>query len=81
MVITVFKPDGSTHPFAVVQYRFDGEPHAVENRPHGNSKNGPPFVPTKKSTLEKLSAALKEHGSIKQAVHIIEDDGGLMAAS
>ena len=82
VVITVSKPDGSTHPFALVQYRFDGEPHAVENRPHGNSKNSLPLVPTKKSTLEKLSTVLKEHSSIKRAVHIIEDDeGGLMAAS
>ena len=82
VVITVCKPDGSTHPFALVQYRFDGEPHDVKNKPHGNSKNDRPFVPTKKSTLEKLTAAVKEHSSIKRAVHTIEDDaGGLMAAS
>ena len=48
VVVTVSKPDGSTHSFALVQYRFDGEPHAVKNRPHGNSKNSLPFVPTKK---------------------------------
>ena len=82
VVITVCKPDGSTHPYALVQYRFDGEPHDVKNKPHGNSKNGTPFVPTKKSTLEKLTAALKQHSSIKRAVHTIEDDaGGLMASS
>ena len=71
VVVTVSKPDGSTHPFALVQYRFDGEPHAVKNRPHGNSKNGPLFVPTKKGTLEKLSAALKKNTAVSNELYIL----------
>ena len=72
LVITVKTPEGETYPFALVQYRFDEEPHVVVNKPHGNSKNDVPFVPTKKSTLEKLTAAVKEHNSIKRAMHKIE---------
>lgn len=82
LVLTFCKPDGETYPFAVVQYCFDGEPHPVVNKPHGNSKNGLPFIPTKKSTLAKLTAAVKEHSSIKRAVHTIEEGSeGFMAAS
>ena len=29
LVITVITPDGKTYPFALVQYRFDDEPHSV----------------------------------------------------
>lgn len=39
-------------------------------------------MPTKKSTQEKLTAAVKEDSSIKQAVRKIEEgSGGLMADS
>ena len=66
LLITFGTPDGETYPFALVQYRFDGEPHAVVNKPHGNSKNSLPFIPTKKSTLEKLTSVVKEHSSTEE---------------
>ena len=55
LVITAQGPDKMYITFAFVQYRFDGNEHLVRNKPHRNSKSKDPFIPTKKSTLEKLT--------------------------
>ena len=62
LVVTVQGIDGKYIPFAFVQYRFDGNEHFVSNKPHGNAKSKDPFIPTKKSTLEKLTAVVKTQG-------------------
>lgn len=81
LVVTVQGSDGNYIPFAFVQYRFDGNEHFVRNKPHGNAKSKDPFIPTKKSTLEKLTAAVKSHG-VKRAVHEVEVTvGGMYADS
>ncbi|KAK3736397.1 hypothetical protein QZH41_017921 [Actinostola sp. cb2023] len=73
--------EGQHVPFALVQYRFDGDEHSIKNKPHGNAKNSDPFIPTKKSTLEKLSEAVKTQ-TTKRALHNVEKDvGGLLAES
>ena len=81
LVVTAQGPDKEYIPFAFVQYRFDGNEHFVRNKPHGNSKSNDPFIPTKKSTLEKLTVAVKSQGA-KRAVHEVERAvGGLGADS
>ena len=81
LVVTVQESDGNYIPFAFVQYRFDGNEHFVRNKPHGNAKSKDPFIPTKKSTLEKLTAAVKSQG-VKRAVHEVEVAvGGMYADS
>jgi len=59
---------GKYIPFAFVQYRFDGNEHFVNNKPHGNAKSKDPFIPTKESTLDQLTAVVKTQGT-KRAVH------------
>lgn len=81
LVVTAQSPDGKYIPFALVQYRFDEEEHPVKNRPHGNSKHKQRFIPTKKSTLEKLTVAVKSQ-CVKRAVHEVEIEvGGLLSDS
>lgn len=81
LVVTVQGTHGNYIPFAFVQYRFDGNEHFVRNKPHGNAKFKDPFIPTKKSTLEKLTAAVKSQGA-KRAVHEVEVAvGGMYADS
>ena len=71
LVVTVQGIDGKYIPFAFVQYQFDGNEHFVRNNPQGNAKSKDPFIPTKNSTLEKLTAAAKTKGA-KRAVHEVE---------
>ena len=81
LVATAQEPDKEYIPFAFVQSRFDGNDHFIRNKPHGNSKSNDPFIPTKKSTLEKLTMAVKSQG-VKRAVHEVERAvGGLGADS
>ena len=81
LVVTVQSPDGEYIPFALVQYRFDAEENLVKNKPHGNAKHKHRFIPTKKSTLKKLTVAVKSQ-SIKRAVHEVEMEvGGLQSKS
>ena len=42
------------HNLCLVQYRFDGEPHELHPRPHGNSKVKRPYTRSMKSLQEKL---------------------------
>ncbi|CAB3976770.1 Hypothetical predicted protein [Paramuricea clavata] len=73
-------PDGEYIPFALVQYRFDAEGHFVKNRPDGNSKHKHRFIPTKKSTLEKLTVAVKSQ-SVKRAVHKVKREVGVLLSA
>ena len=79
LVVTAQGPDKKYIPYAFVHYRFDGDEHLVRNKPHGNSKSKDPFIPTKKSTLEKLTVAVKLQG-VKRAVHEVERAVGGMDA-
>ncbi len=62
LVVTAQDPYKKYIPYAFVQYRFDADEHSVRNKPHGNSKTKDPFITTKKSTLEKLTAAVQSQG-------------------
>ena len=80
LVVTAQGIDGNYIPFAFVQYRFDGNEHFVRIKPHGNAKStNNPFIPTKKSTLEKFTAAVKTQGP-KRVVHEVEMAVGGMHA-
>ena len=81
LIVTVKEPSGRTFPLALVQYRFDNEPHPVSNKPHGNSKDGVPFVPTKRSTIQKLTAEVQKQRSVKRAIFNVEESENSMMAS
>ena len=46
--------DKIRHDLCLVQYYFDGEPHVINPRPHGNSKTVKPYAWSKKSLHDKL---------------------------
>ena len=53
----------------------------MKKKRHGNAKHKHCFIPTKKSTLKKLTVAVKSQ-SIKRAVHEVEMEvGGLQPES
>ncbi|XP_066929918.1 uncharacterized protein [Clytia hemisphaerica] len=82
LIITVENNHNVKSELAVVQYRFDGCPHPVEFKPHGNSKGSTPHYPTKKSVLERLSSEVKMQKSNKKIIHTLESEsGGLLAES
>jgi len=60
-----------------VSYYFDGEPHPINPRPHGNSKTGVKHVRTMKSAAEKMSSS--SSSSLKDTVvEVIDDAGGML---
>ena len=67
---------------ALVQYRFDGTPHDIEIRPHGNAKHKIPFIPTKETVIQQIAKAVATQNSNKRVLHSIEEEnGGLLADS
>ena len=68
---------------AIVQYRFDGPPQLVVNKPHGyNKTDTTPHVPTKQTTIQQIASELKETNSNKRIQHEVKEaNGGLMASS
>ena len=59
----VLQITGNLQQFAFVQHTFDNKEHAVELRPHGNSKEKTPYRCTKPSTLH----LIQENASKKPA--------------
>ena len=60
VIICLEDSEGKKSDLAIVQYRFEGTPHTLDNMPHGNARNDPtPFVPTKKSVLNQSAEAIK----------------------
>lgn len=67
----------STDDVLLVQYRCDNKPREVQNKPHGsNKKDVFPFIPTKKSVLERLCEELKVQPSNKRAMANVEKEAG-----
>ena len=60
---------GNLQQFAFVQYTFDNKEHAVELRPHGNSKGKTPYRRTKPSTLH----LIQENANKKPASKILSE--------
>jgi len=67
---------------AVVQYRYDGEPHKIICKPHGNSiTNTTPNIPTKRTVLGRIADEVKLQKSNKKVLHKVEEEqGGLFAS-
>lgn len=61
----------------LVCYGFDGTPHPINPRPHGNSKGEQAYVRTLKSTKEKLSASTT-HSIKGTMMEVIGDVGGII---
>ena len=81
LIIFSQSAEGVTSELAIVQYRFDAEPHSVENRPHGHSKHDDaPFVLTKRTVIQQIACAVKQQASNRRVIHKVEEEsGGLLA--
>ena len=67
IVLCCFTDHGCVrHNLCLVRYYFDGEPHPINPRPHGNYKTGVKHVRTMKSAAEKMSSS--SSSSLKDTV-------------
>ena len=65
---------------ALVQYVFNGPPHPIIQKPHGNSKEAKPFIRTSPSTLQKLKECSKT-STVKRTIYAItKEKGGIVDA-
>ena len=83
MHIIVFLPDckGTLQPLAFIQYGFDRKEHAIDIKPHGNSKKQLSFKRTKPSTLKLVKKAVKENKRPLRVLREVENiQGGVMSA-
>ena len=70
---------GNLQPF--VQYRFDRKEHAVDIKPHGNSKKQSSFRRTKPSTLKLVKKSVEENKRPLRVLREVENiQGGVMSA-
>jgi len=68
------------HDLCLVQYRFDGEPHEVHPRPHGNSKVERPYARSMKSLQGKLKQTGGKATPKEALMTTLEQSGGLLEA-
>lgn len=72
---------GTLQPLAFVQYGFDRKEHAIDIKPHGNSKKQLSFKRTKPSTLKLVKKAVKENKRPLRVLREVENiQGGVMSA-
>ena len=58
----LYDPSGNANPYQFIQYRFSGREHAVDVKPHGNSKQGArSYKRTCPSTIRDLENEVKLH--------------------
>ena len=82
LVIFMENSDGVKSELALIQYRFDNEPHKIQVRPQGNSKTNIPFIPTKKTVIQRVASEVCKQASNKRVLHTIEEEhSGLLANS
>ena len=68
------------HDLCLVQYRFDGEPHEVHPRPHGNSKVERSYARSMKSLQGKLKQTGGKATPKEALMTTLEQSGGLLEA-
>ena len=68
------------HPLCLVQYYFDGTPHSIHPRAHGNSKTAKPYVRSMKSVHNKLRETAGKASPKQALVNCLEDCGGVREA-
>ena len=72
---------GNLQQLAFVQYTFDNKEHAVELRPHGNSKGKMPFRRTKPSTLHLVQEnATHKKPALQNLTDVENRAGGIVGA-
>ena len=81
VIVFTENSNGIKSELAIVQYRFDGESHRLENKPHGNARKGTtPFVPTKKTVFQQIANDVKQQPSNQRVLHTVEEEnGGLLS--
>lgn len=79
--ITVDNNKNTLQRLAFVQYGFDRKEHAIDIRPHGNSKKQGSFKLTKPSVLKLMKKSLKENKRPLRVLREVENiHGGIMSA-
>lgn len=66
--------------FAIVQYRFQGDPHNIVNKPHGNCRTNTITYPTKRTVLKRIADEVKTQRSNLRVLHTLEEEQGGMLA-
>ena len=72
--------DKVKHYLCLVQYRFEGQPHELQPRPHGNSKVKRPYARSMKSLQEKLKQSSGKATPKEAMASILEQSGGVRKA-
>lgn len=67
-------------PLCVIQYYFDGEPHQIHPKSHGNSKVIRPYARSMKSLHEKLKESGGKTTPKDAMTEALEHSGGLVKA-
>ena len=68
------------HPFCLVQYYFDGIPHEVHPRSHGNSKSDRPYARSMKSVHNKLRQTAGKVTPKQALTNSLQNCGGICEA-
>ena len=81
-ISVLYDPSGNPKPNQFIQYRFSGNQHSVEVKPHGNSKQGArPYKHTCPSTLKDLENEMKLHPPKRAVFKVEQKRGGILNAS
>lgn len=68
------------HPLCLVQYYFDGTPHELHPRPHGNSKSDRLYTHSMKSVHNKLRQTAGKATPKQALTDSLQDCGGACEA-
>lgn len=61
-----------------MQYTFNGKPHRIIQKPHGNSKGANPFIRITPSTLQKLKECSKTQPPKHAVSTVTKQKGGIV---
>ena len=81
-ISVLLDPSGKVKPYQFIQYRFAGEEHSVEVKPHGNAKKIlRPYKRTCPSTLKDLKDELQQHPPKRAVFKVEQKRGGFLNVS
>ena len=81
-ISVLLDPSGKLKPYQFIQYRFAGEEHSVEVKPHGNAKKTlRPYKRTCPSTLKDLKEELQQHPPKRAVFKVEQRRGGFLNVS
>ena len=81
-ISVLLDPLGKLKPYQFIQYRFAGEEHSVDVKPHGNAKKVlRPYKRTCPSTLKDLKDELQQHPPKRAVFKVEQKRGGFLNVS